>query len=134
MKKNWNIYIFQKEIEIYICVFVCVCVCAQWLNHVWLFATPWTLVHQAPLSMGFSRQEYWSGLPFPNRQIWAVLVQIRIMMPFLVQGLRQWIKVRMPYLVLKTQDSLIYGCLPLYVGFLNIFWVCTYVHLIVFIA
>ena len=31
----------------------------------WLFATPWTVAHQAPLSMGFSRQEYWSGLPFP---------------------------------------------------------------------
>ena len=31
---------------------------------VWLFATPWTVAHQAPLSMGFSRQEYWSGLPF----------------------------------------------------------------------
>ena len=29
------------------------------------FATPWTVPHQAPLSMGFSRQEYWSGLPFP---------------------------------------------------------------------
>ena len=32
---------------------------------VWLFVTPWTLAHQAPLSMGFSRQEYWSGLPCP---------------------------------------------------------------------
>ena len=31
-----------------------------------LFATPWTLAHQAPLSMGFSRQGYWSGLPFPS--------------------------------------------------------------------
>ena len=30
-----------------------------------LSATPWTLAHQAPLSMGFYRQEYWSGLPFP---------------------------------------------------------------------
>ena len=30
------------------------------------FATPWTVVHQPPLSMGFSRQEYWSGLPFPS--------------------------------------------------------------------
>ena len=29
-------------------------------------ATPWTVTHQAPLSMGFSRQEYWSGLPFPS--------------------------------------------------------------------
>ena len=30
------------------------------------FATPWTVAHQAPLHMGFSRQEYWSGLPFPS--------------------------------------------------------------------
>ena len=29
--------------------------------------TPWTITHQAPLSMGFSRQEYWSGLPYPTR-------------------------------------------------------------------
>ena len=35
------------------------------LSHVRLFATLWTVAHQAPLSMGFSRQEYWSGLPFP---------------------------------------------------------------------
>ena len=34
-------------------------------SHVQLFATPWTVAHQAPLSMGFSRQEHWSGLPFP---------------------------------------------------------------------
>ena len=37
---------------------------AQSLSHVWLFATPWTLAHQAPLCMGFPRQEYWNGLPF----------------------------------------------------------------------
>ena len=36
------------------------------LSPFWLFATPRTIVHQAPLSMGFSRQEYWSGLPFPS--------------------------------------------------------------------
>ena len=30
------------------------------------FATPWTVAHQAPLSMGFPRQEYWKGLPFPS--------------------------------------------------------------------
>ena len=34
-------------------------------SRVWLFVTLWTIAHQAPLSMGFSRQEYWSGLPFP---------------------------------------------------------------------
>ena len=38
----------------------------QLLSHVQLFVTTWTLAHQAPLSMGFSRQEYWSGLPFPS--------------------------------------------------------------------
>ena len=35
------------------------------LSHAWLLATPWTTAYQAPPSMGFSRQEYWSGLPFP---------------------------------------------------------------------
>ena len=36
------------------------------LSHVQLFATPWTISYQAPLSMEFSRQEYWSGLLFPS--------------------------------------------------------------------
>ena len=36
------------------------------LSHVQLFATPWTVTHQAYLSMEFSRQEYWSGLAFPS--------------------------------------------------------------------
>ena len=38
------------------------CMC----NHVQLFVTPWTLALQTSLSMGFPRQEYWSGLPFPS--------------------------------------------------------------------
>ena len=38
----------------------------QVLSCVQLFATPWTVAHQAALSMEFSRQEYWSGLPFPT--------------------------------------------------------------------
>ena len=36
------------------------------LSRVRLFATPWTVAHQAPQSMEFSRQDYWSGLPFPS--------------------------------------------------------------------
>jgi len=36
------------------------------LSHVWLLATPWTAAHQAPLSMGLSRQEYWSRVPLPS--------------------------------------------------------------------
>ena len=42
------------------CLYVCI------LSHVWLFVTPWTVACQALLSMGFPRQEYWSGLPFPS--------------------------------------------------------------------
>ena len=42
--------------------FSCVCV----LSYVLFFVTPWAVAHQAPLSMGFSRQEYWSELPFPR--------------------------------------------------------------------
>ena len=38
----------------------------QLLSHVQVFAIPWTVAHQAPLSMGFSRQEYWRGLPYPS--------------------------------------------------------------------
>ena len=40
--------------------------CTQSLSHVQLLATPWTVTHQGPLSMGFSRQEYWSKWPFPS--------------------------------------------------------------------
>ena len=43
---------------------ICVCMCV--LSRVWLCTTPWTAALQAPLSTGFSRQEYWSGLPFPS--------------------------------------------------------------------
>ena len=52
-------------------MFVCVCV-----SHSVLFdsATPWTVAHQAPLSMEFSRQEYWSGLPFPSPEVLPDLV------------------------------------------------------------
>ena len=47
-------------------VFKDTCATNKSLSHVQLFSTPWTIARQAPLSMGFSRQEYWSGLPFPS--------------------------------------------------------------------
>ena len=52
-----------------LCVCVCVCARACVLSHfscVWLFVTLCTVAHQASLFMGFSRQEYWSGLPCPS--------------------------------------------------------------------
>ena len=46
------------------------CVHAKLLSHVPLCVTPWTVAHQAPLCLGFSRQEYWSGLPcLPPRDL-----------------------------------------------------------------
>ena len=48
-------------------VFLTFCYCCCLATHsCQLFATPWTAAHQAPPSMGFPRQEYWSGLPFPS--------------------------------------------------------------------
>ena len=47
-------------------VCVCVCECVYELSHVPLFVTPWTVARQAPLSTGFSWQEYWSGLSLPS--------------------------------------------------------------------
>ena len=40
--------------------------CAKSLSHVLPFAAPWTVAHKAPLSVKFSEQEYWNGLPFPT--------------------------------------------------------------------
>ena len=50
------------------------------LSRVRLFVTPWTAAYQAPLSMGFSRQEYWSGLPLPS------LTEVRPILPSKVTG------------------------------------------------
>ena len=48
-------------------LFISICLRWWWcaLSHFWLLVTPQTVAHQAPLSKGFSRQEYWSGLPCP---------------------------------------------------------------------
>ena len=53
-------------IEDGLCVCVCVCVCVWVAQSCLTLCDPWTVAHQAPLSMGFSRQEHWSGLPCPS--------------------------------------------------------------------
>ena len=55
--------IYSKLIWVYQ---VNIVVSDELLSHVWLFVTPWTAGHQNPVSMEFSRQEYWSGFPFPS--------------------------------------------------------------------
>ena len=56
-------YLCVKTVALKFCM--CVCVCAQLLSCVQLFVTSQTVAHQTPLSVGFSRQEHWSGFPFP---------------------------------------------------------------------
>ena len=48
------------------------------LSLVRLLATPWTTAYQAPLSMGFARQEYWSGLPLPSPKLIALLYKSKL--------------------------------------------------------
>ena len=48
---------------------LCVCVSSVTQSYNRLFVTPWTVARQAPLSLEFSRQEYWSGLPFPSLEV-----------------------------------------------------------------
>ena len=55
-----------KHICVYVDIlYLTIYICAQSLSRVQLSAAPWTVAHQAPLSIEFLRQEYWSGLPFP---------------------------------------------------------------------
>ena len=63
------------KLYIYICIYISICLLSGF-SHVWFFVTPWTVVHKAPLSMEFSRQEHWSGLPFPSPAHWHVPPQI----------------------------------------------------------
>ena len=63
-------------------------VCVHSLSRVRLFVTPWTVAHQAPLPMEFSRQEYWSELPFPTpRDIPDLGIKlVSFVLPALIDG------------------------------------------------
>ena len=58
----YDLFIFYICIRTYIHACVCVCYLPSYVR---LFETPWTVAHQVSLSLEFSRQEYWTGLPFP---------------------------------------------------------------------
>ena len=60
--QNDKISFFLKATHIYVCL--CTCCVLSCFSRVWLLEIPWTVALQAPLSMVFFRQEYWSGLPF----------------------------------------------------------------------
>ena len=63
----WSLFIFHNfQDSGYSVINFYVAMKVKSLSHVRLFATPWTIAYQAHLSMEFSREEYWSGLPFPS--------------------------------------------------------------------
>ena len=64
------------------------------LSCVWLLATPWTVAHQAPPSMGFSRQEYWSGVPLPSPAL--ILHASKVMLKILQARLQQCVNCELP--------------------------------------
>ena len=71
------------------------------LSHVRPSATPWTVAHQAPPSMGFSRQEYWSGMPLssPKGYTWLKFSSLKVIF---------WIKIIFwIYLIWKSSDTLL---------------------------
>ena len=64
------VYLFQEAFILFTCFYFTLIkwkkVKVKSLSRVWLFTTPWTVAYHDPPSVGFSRQKYWSGLPFPS--------------------------------------------------------------------
>ena len=63
---EWLVLITKGKLSCYFTMVLLLLLLLSHSSHVWLCATPETAAHQAPLSLGFSRQEHWSGLPFPT--------------------------------------------------------------------
>ena len=74
---------FTTSTTLYVCTYVRTYVKVKSLSHVRLFATPWTVAYQASQSMEFSRQDYWSGLPF--RIDWLDLLAVQGTLKSLLQ-------------------------------------------------
>ena len=66
LNKNTKVESSTLCTQVYTQWYMKVCVCVSCFSPVWFLVTPWTVAHQPPLSMGFSGQEYWNGLPFPS--------------------------------------------------------------------
>ena len=60
------------------------------LSRVWLLANPWTAPSQAPLSMGFSRQGYWSGVPLPSPSLCLVLIKKEKLIFYIFYIYNEW--------------------------------------------
>ena len=88
------------------CHFLLQCMKVKSLSRVWLFVTPWTAAHQAPPSVGFSRQEYWSGVPLPS--------------PFLF--LDEFFKIMNEFWISFNSFSLSFWSTHIFFSFMLIWW------------
>ena len=79
------------------------------LSPVWLVVIRWTAAYQAPPSMSFSRQEYWSGVPLPSPRIRAVLFYFLIFFFFLFFGHHAVCEILVPWLGIKPVPSSVEG-------------------------
>ena len=93
------------------------------LGHVWLFAAPWTVAYQAVPSMGFSRQEYWSGLPFHCPEGLGEMPKLKPYLeptPGILSSSSLWLWCRTHWSMIKPVASIlmeIYGCIQLCIPF-----------------
>ena len=90
-------FAFDNDFHVHLCfinTLTCVCMLSHF-SHVHLFATPLTVACPAPLSMEFSRQEYWNGLPFPipwpnSRSSWIDSLSSFLLLPSTWAGIQSW--------------------------------------------
>ena len=78
---SWWLYLlryYQTHLALRISMLLLLLLLLSRFSHVQLCKTPWTAAHRVPLSTGFSRQEYWSGLPLPSPGISMLLLLSRI--------------------------------------------------------
>ena len=84
--KMFKLALFNARLEIKICMLLLL---LSRFIRVWLIVTPWTAAYQPPPSMGFSRQEYWSGVPLPSLYFLLILCK-ELSSTSSIQGLPWW--------------------------------------------
>ena len=91
------------------------CECVKSLSRVRLFLTPWTVAYQASPSMGFSRQEYWSGLPFPSQGIFPTQGSSTIPLALISHqySFCSWNPAHSNRVRVRISESMCSGCSPL---------------------
>ena len=92
------------------------------LSCVWLFETPWTAAYQAPLSIGFSRQEYWSGVPSPSPHTSTISCQIGWESKSRTQLLKHFNKFTVPCKIGDEKQFKVIKLFLLHYLFAELFW------------